>query len=518
MAVASIQKRYFVKIAVSISSGLIGLISLGIVPRALGPAQYGIFNFLNKTLSQYLLLLQFSSENAFMTKLSQRNLDKKLIGFYSFLFILSSLVFFISIAIVLNLDVSTTFFPDQKWFNICLAAAHVILVLLVTRLILLADAYALISVELMRILQRSVYVLLLLLAFKGSLVDLQVVYVIHYISALIFIVSVVILLAQKKILSIAVFLITYDQFKTYLKEFYHYSIPLIHKVFFVFAAVYIEYWLLQRFGGSRQVGFFGFSQQFVTIISSVLIASVVPVIQREFARAHTGNNQEEIRSLFLGYVPKLYLLMSFICVFFAIEIEKIVLLFGGNEYRQSLLPGFILLLVASVNPVIVISNSLFLAVDQTKLIRNITIVKAIIGLAAAYFLIVPKNLFGLNLGAVGLALKITIVQLFSMVTFLYFGAKQFQFNYLKIILQIFLGMVNFLGIAYLANAVFHFDKTTFGLIISFLASGILYVSLTALIMLYFPKLFLLEKKELNILLKELVNKYKTIGDFTRVKA
>ena len=50
--------------------------------------------------------------------------------------------------------------------------------------------------------------------------------------------------------------------------------PLIHKTFIVFGAVYIEYWMLQKFGGSNEVGYFGFSQNIFVEDGEFIFASL----------------------------------------------------------------------------------------------------------------------------------------------------------------------------------------------------------------------------------------------------
>ena len=184
MAVNSIRKRYLTKLSVSFCGSLFGLVTIGIVPRTLGPAQYGNFNFLNRTLNQFLLMLQFSSDNAFATKLSQRNNDLQLIGFYTILFLLSSAVFFSSIAISFFTDTWTALFPNQQIDNVFMAGAHVILVLLSTRLIAIADSFALTVAEWMKVVQRFTYVSLVIVATYFGMMDLKLLYVLHYISAL----------------------------------------------------------------------------------------------------------------------------------------------------------------------------------------------------------------------------------------------------------------------------------------------------------------------------------------------
>jgi O-antigen/teichoic acid export membrane protein len=267
--------------------------------------------------------------------------------------------------------------------------------------------------------------------------------------------------------------------------------------------------MLQNFGGSEQVGYFGFSHNIVIIVST-LTTALVPVIHREFSEAFARSKMKEIKELFLKYVPKVFIFVTFVNVFCAVELEKIVTLMGGSSYQQSLQPGLILLLTSIINPIILLSSALLLSTDHTKEIRNITLFKVIIGLFAAYILISPKNYFGFGLGAIGLAVKITVVQVYSLIMYLFFVSKYLGFSLIKFIIKTTGSAFILFSIGFLITFLFDYNKNKIGLITSFLLDGAIYTILSAIIISCLPGLFFLEKNELSNYAKRGISKIKLL--------
>lgn len=78
----SLKKRYSIKLFANIVSGLISVILVAIVPKALGPLAYGHFSYLQQFFTQLIAFLDAGSSTAFFTKLSAKRERKELISFY----------------------------------------------------------------------------------------------------------------------------------------------------------------------------------------------------------------------------------------------------------------------------------------------------------------------------------------------------------------------------------------------------------------------------------------------------
>ena len=98
------MNRLFVQFIFKFSTNLfkmaVNILSLLIVPNALGVAVYGLYELLISNFQNLSNILTFGSNSAFFSKISQRPFDWRLIKFYirfnGIIFLLFSLISFIS--------------------------------------------------------------------------------------------------------------------------------------------------------------------------------------------------------------------------------------------------------------------------------------------------------------------------------------------------------------------------------------------------------------------------------------
>mgnify|MGYP000069407772 CR=1 FL=1 len=101
----SLKKRYLIKLCSNIVNGLINIVLVAIVPKALGPVAFGQFSYLQQFFMQFIAFLDAGTSTAFFTKLSANSTRKELLSFY---FIFSIVVPFLflntfSILLITNL-------------------------------------------------------------------------------------------------------------------------------------------------------------------------------------------------------------------------------------------------------------------------------------------------------------------------------------------------------------------------------------------------------------------------------
>jgi len=83
----SLKKRYVSKLASNLVKFALGFVTLGIVPRVLGPEAYGNYGFLTNFFNRTMKFLSFGVPTAYYIKISKRQNEKKLIGPYLYLLI-----------------------------------------------------------------------------------------------------------------------------------------------------------------------------------------------------------------------------------------------------------------------------------------------------------------------------------------------------------------------------------------------------------------------------------------------
>jgi len=84
----SLKKRYTSKLTSKLVQFGLGFITLGMVPRALGTEAYGNFGYLTNFFTRTTKFLKFGITAAYYSKLSRRQNEKKLIGFYAYYVVL----------------------------------------------------------------------------------------------------------------------------------------------------------------------------------------------------------------------------------------------------------------------------------------------------------------------------------------------------------------------------------------------------------------------------------------------
>ena len=152
-----------------------------VIPRGLGPAAYGNFNFLTNFFNQILSFFDSGTSGAFYTKLSKRQEEFKLTSFYlSFVNVIAILVIaFVIIAQFTGL--SLKLYPDQSVLYIYLAALLAILTWETQIINMIADAYGLtVSVELFKIFQKVVGLAAILILYFYKQINLTNIFLYNY--------------------------------------------------------------------------------------------------------------------------------------------------------------------------------------------------------------------------------------------------------------------------------------------------------------------------------------------------
>lgn len=461
----SLKKRYLIKLFANIVNGLINMIIIAIIPKALGPMAYGQFVYIQQFFSQLIGFLDSGTSTAFFTKLSK---DTKRIALIKFYFLYSFFIF-ISIVICISLinyfDYLIYLFPNISSEYVYMGVFFGFLVWFTTIFIYISDAHALtVSVETIKIIHKIVSVLLLLIFVNYIAFDLNYYFYYNYITLLLFIVFVIFLFIQKKIFTKNVLIVSVN-IKSLMKEFVSFSSPLLtlNIIFIVFGL--FDLWLLQKLGGSEQTGFYGLSYS-IAAMCFLFTSAMTPIITREFAKSYEEKDLKQIKNLFLKYIPMLYSIAAYFGVFISFQSENLLAIFTDEKF----IDAYLVLVVIAFYPIHQtygqLSGSLFYVTEQTRLVRNIGIVSSLFGFSLTVFFI-----YFLQLGAVGLAWKMVIIQIISVNIQLYFNSKFLELSFFDFIYHQIVSLLFFVLIMFLTNFIMISLENK---LIEFLLSGLIY--------------------------------------------
>lgn len=425
----SLGKRFGSKLTTRFVGLGLGLVTVGIVPRALGPALYGDFGFLTHFFNQVDRFLSVGTRSAFYAKLSQRLHETALIGFYLTFVAGMVVLVYAGIALAYLAGIENSIWPGQRWEFVIAAAALALLTFVSGVVHQINDAYGFTyKSELVFMLQSVLSAALVLGLYLGGYLTLQTYFGLH-----LFLQFVAILGGWKVLASGGLRLRLYiragaAQFRGYAREFWTYAHPLVVHSLVVMVVAIGDRWLLQYFGGSAEQGFYSLSLK-VSSLCFLFTSSVSGLFMRELAVSHGRDDKIGMRRLFERFVPLFYFVAAYFGIFVAVEAEAICLLIGGEEY----LPAAMALAIMALYPLHQtyghLSGSVLLVMAHTRAVRNITLLTAPFGLALTYLLLASSQSSGLDLGSIGLAGKMVAVQLVAVNIQLILNARQLGFSF-----------------------------------------------------------------------------------------
>ena len=500
-----LQIRYLSKLLANIISIVINILITMLIPRALGPAAFGNFEFLTNYFTRIINLLNMRTIIAFYTKLSQRPREFGLVSFYLTLSGLMAGILFLFVAVSNLLNIYTYLWPDQDLLYIYLGALWGALTIFFQVINKMADAYGLtVNAEVLRVILKVLGLgLILFLYFSGNL-NLITLFIYHYILILFFCIALVWFFSKKGYSLFKNWQITLKQNKKYAQEFIDYCHPLITYTIVGFIVGILDMWLLQYFAGSIQQGFFGLGFKIGTICF-LFTSAMTPLIHREYAIAFEKNDLKEIARLFRRYIPLLYAMAAYLSCFILMQVKTVTYIFGGEKFDSAIVVISILALYPMHQTYGQLSGTVFYATGQTKLIRNINILFLLLGLPLTYIFLSHSNHFGLNLGAVGLALKMVLIQFLAVNVQLFFNTRMLKLNYFHYLGHQIVCVVSLASIAYCTSYIIDAIMTPSSIIKNFILSGVIYTIFVMITVWKIPVLFGLQSTDINRLL-ELIQK------------
>lgn len=491
----SLKKRYGIKLFANIVSAIIGAILIAIVPKALGPIQYGQFVYLQDFFMKIISFLDMGSSTAFFTKLSARHTRKELITFYAFY---SSAVLIIALLFVLAVSTfgfSHTLLPDIPSHYIYLGLFFGFFTWLTQIFIIISDAYALtVSVELIKIGHKIISLLLLLYFVYFTLFELHTYFYYHYIVLSSFLLLIGWLFVKKGIFDRNI-LTQKLNFSQIVKEFIQYCHPLVAYSIVGILVGLFDIWLLQTMAGSEQMGFYGLSYS-LAAMCFLFTGAMTPIITREFSKSYAQHDLEQMRKLFYRYIPMLYSLAAYFAIFISFQSENVLGIFTDEQFKGALL----VLAIMSFYPIHQtygqLSGSIFHATGQTHLYRNIGIISSLIGLLLSIGLI-----YLLDLGGIGLAWKMIITQFIGVNIQLYFNSKFLGFDMKHFVLHQAYSLLFFTLLAFVASNIIITEEP----LSTFFVSGFIYTLLVIIFAYIFPQVFATTKDEIKTALMKVLN-------------
>jgi len=406
----SLKHRYIAKLTNNLFGLVLTFITISLVPRALGPAAYGAFEFLRNFFEQVAGFLDMGTSTAFYTKLSQRMRDIGLIRFY---------MIFVGFVLTLMgagllLVAWLVGFSDEIWQGqpiLYIALAMLLGYFTWSRGIAqkIVDAFGCtITSERAAIVVKGISTIVVVVLFATELLTIESYFAVEIALAIVLILTWG-RIARYHWVAQDNAKIVNTKNKALFAEFRHYCTPLFWYALVGLFVGLADRWLLQLFAGSEEQGFYSLAYR-VSAVCFIFTSAMTQLIMREFARAHAEGDYGEMRRLFRRYIPMLYAVAAYFSAFISVEAETVIWILGGDEFVAAGAAMMIMALYPIHQTYGQLSGSLFFATGQTRLYRNIGITVMLIGLPITWFVLAPRDMGGIDEGSFGLAIKMVIVQ------------------------------------------------------------------------------------------------------------
>lgn len=448
----SLRKRYIYKVFGNVVTFGANAVTQIIIPRALGPAQYGNFNFLTDFFTQVMGFLNMGTSIGFYTKISKRPREQKLPSFYLAYIALCVMAAFFMVLVLCAMGWRGMLWPGQAMGYVYAAVLYAALLWFSTSINDIIDAYGLtVALEKSRFFQKVVGLLIIIFMFCQQMIKMGTLFFYNYIIFLIAIL-VCFVIARRSGFSINLGRLTSGEIRTYSREFYKYSQP-----FFIFSLVGLgdglfNRWFLQVMGGGIQQGFYSLSYR-IGAICFLLTGAMSQLITREFSIAYEKKDLPEMARLFRRHIPLLYGVTALISALVVVNADKVTLIIGGRGFHSAVLPVAIMALYPLHQTYGQLSSAVFYATDQTRLYRNIGITFMLLGLPATYFLLASPSYYGFGFGAVGLAIKMVVFNIVTNNVYLYYNARFLRLPLSWYVVHQLVSVLAFLAIAWVITLI-----------------------------------------------------------------
>lgn len=196
------------------------------------------------------------------------------------------------------------------------------------------------------------------------------------------------------------------------RAFFRYCRPLVLYTWMGFAYNFADRWLLQFFGGPKQQGYFSVGQQFAAI-SLLATTSVLRVFWKEVAEARQQNDHARTRRLYESASRGLFFLAAWVSCMLIPFSRDILLWTVGPSYQVAWLAFACLLVYPIYQTIGQLQGVFFYASSDTGYYAKVGLVIMALSLPLTYIMLAPRTaaIRGLGLGALGVALKMLVVQI-----------------------------------------------------------------------------------------------------------
>jgi len=195
------------------------------------------------------------------------------------------------------------------------------------------------------------------------------------------------------------------------RRYARYCAPLAGYAVLGFAADFADRWLLQRFGGSAQQGYFALGQQF-SAIALLGTTSILNIFWKELASAEAAADRARTRELYGRSSRALFFAAVAGGAFLAPHARALLTLTAGPRFADAWPTLALMLTYPSFQSLGQLNGAFFFATEDTRTHVTISSIGLLAGIPLSWLVLAPRDAVvpGLALGSAGLAARSWLTQ------------------------------------------------------------------------------------------------------------
>lgn len=190
------------------------------------------------------------------------------------------------------------------------------------------------------------------------------------------------------------------------RRYARYCAPLVGYAFLGFVADFADRWLLQRFAGSAQQGYFALAQQF-SAVALLSTTALLNIFWKELASAEAAFDRAASTRLYRSMSKAMFFAAAAGGAFLAPHSRTLIEWTAGARFADAWPTLVLMLTYPAMQSLGQLNGAYFFATEDTKIHVAISSAGLLLGLPLAWLVLAPREAFvpGLALGSFGLAAR-----------------------------------------------------------------------------------------------------------------
>jgi O-antigen/teichoic acid export membrane protein len=412
-----------VRLAASVVSNLlrvaIAFVTGLLTARMLGPGDYGNYTFLLSSFAAFASLTDMGMGSAFYTLMSRTRRGLRFVVYYGGW-------------LAMQLGVLTVFVllaPNSVFKTIWLGQARGLVLLALVASFAMTQVWAFtgqigesvretVGVQLRNLLSAFLYLIVVVAVWATHHAHISVLLWATAVIYLVLAAAHFFTLYRKAHFPANTIVNVREMLRSY-KEYFFPSVVVMGALF-----TFLDPWLLQRFAGSVQQGYYSVAIR-LSSVALLMTSAVIQVMWKEIAEAFDVRNMIRVRQMEFMCARGLCFVAAALAGALMPFAKEILAATLGSAYAAARLPFALLLIYPMYQAMHTVYDTSLLAIGQAKIRSRIVVSFFAVSIVISYVLVAPRSALipGLQLGAGGLALKMVVSQAVQANVASYFAAK-----------------------------------------------------------------------------------------------